>query len=499
MNELSQPLDRSSGAAAAYQQVAMRIRAQIETGLLQPGTRLPAVRRLADDVGVNRDTVALAYELLAADGLVAGHVGRGTFVTEAAAEVAAPLKPVRMADNVQTLLDMERGQPDYRGSDGAIALHSVVPDPGLYPLDEFRRALNRVMAEGGSRMLGYGVHQGDRPLREVIAARLAGHGVSVAAEELVICQGASQGIALALRLFASAGDEIAVEEPTYHHVHAALAALGMTARAVPMTHEGPDLEVLDEVLARPGVRAFYTMPSFHNPMGISTPVKAREALVRLARKHGKPVIEDGFEMDLRFEGKQLPPLAALDTDGYVVHLFSFSKSLFPGVRVGAITARGDAVDGLIALKHATDLSGVPVLQAAVAEFVRDGAYDRHLKRLRGALRERRDALLEGLGEHMPAEARWTRPEGGYQVWLELPDQLDTRRLHGPASEAGVIFAPGYQFNHDGRRSSAMRLTTALASPEEIRRGIPILGRLVQRHLRRRNPTRVERAERAVHV
>jgi 2-aminoadipate transaminase len=166
----------------------------------------------------------------------------------------------------------------------------------------------------------------------------------------------------------------------------------------------------------------------------------------------------------------------------VVHLFSFSKSLFPGVRIGAVSARGRAVDGLLALKNASDLSGAMILQAAVADFVKSGAYDRHLARIKATLLERRDAMVEALEAVMPDDARWTYPEGGYQLWLELPADLDTRNLFAEAKQSGVLFAPGYQFHHDGRPSNAMRLTTALASPDEIRQGIEILGSVIKRHL-----------------
>ena len=203
-----------------------------------------------------------------------------------------------------------------------------------------------------------------------------------------------------------------MEEPTYHNVLGVLVGLGLRAAPIPMTHDGPDLEALERTLARPEVKLFYTMPSFHNPMGITTSVPRRRALLEVASRLGKPIIEDAFEMDLRYDGAQVPPLAAVDTHGIVVHLFSFSKSLFPGVRVGAVTARGRAVEGLLALKHATDLSGSLILQAAVAEFVGSGEYEAHLKRLRSALRERRDVLLDALEKALPESARWTVPEGG---------------------------------------------------------------------------------------
>jgi 2-aminoadipate transaminase len=190
-------------------------------------------------------------------------------------------------------------------------------------------------------------------------------------------------------------------------------------------------------------------------------------------------------------GRSVPALAALDSAGLVVHLFSFSKSLFPGARVGAISSRGRVVDALLALKQATDLSDSMLLQAALAEFVAGGSYDRHLRKLRRVVRVRRDALLEALAQEMPEGVRWTLPEGGYQVWVELPQGLDTGELLADAVGAGLLFAPGFQFNHDGRASRCLRLTFAIADAESLRRGVRILAEVV-RDRRASGPRRTTR-------
>jgi DNA-binding transcriptional MocR family regulator len=216
-------------------------------------------------------------------------------------------------------------------------------------------------------------------------------------------------------------------------------------------------------------------------MGTTTGLAHRRALLDVARRAGVPVIEDGYEMDLRFAGASVAPLAGLDPTGVVVHLFSFSKSLFPGARVGAVSVRGRLREALLALKHASDLSDSLPLQVALAEFVASGEYDRHLARLRRVLRSRRDALLEALAAHMPDGSRWTHPEGGYQVWLELPGVLDTRDLLADAVAQGVLFAPGSQFYSDGRPSNGLRLSFAMAGEDALRSGVERLGRVVAAH------------------
>jgi DNA-binding transcriptional MocR family regulator len=246
-----------------------------------------------------------------------------------------------------------------------------------------------------------------------------------------------------------------------------------------MREEGLDLAVLERTLERPEVKLLYTIPTFHNPMGTTSSLAHRRRLLAIAGRCGKPVIEDAYESDLRFAGRAVPPLAALDRSGHVIHLYSFSKSLFPGARVGAILARGRLVDGLLALKQATDLSDSIPLQAALAAFVEGGHYDRHLGRLRKTLRARRDVLLGCLDAEMPQGTTWTTPQGGFQVWVSLPEGIDTSDLLADAVGAGVLFAPGSQFHHDGRSDRELRLSIALADEAGLRRGVSALARVVR--------------------
>lgn len=483
---LSIALEREPAAARpVYRQIAEQIRAAVEAGGLGEGARLPTIRALAAGLGVHRDTVGLAYEALAAEGLVESRVGSGTFVRgrRARAPAAAPPAEPPFAQGIERLLELERARSRYPDAAGVVPLHALVPDPRGFPVDAFRRALQRAFEGGGASLLVYGGPQGHAGLREVLASRLRGAGVLVGPEAIVLTAGASQGIHLALRLFAEAGDAVAVEEPTYHNVLATLTSLSVRALPVPMRRDGPDLGALERVLRRPEVKAFYTIPTFHNPMGITTAPAHRRELLALASAAGKPVVEDAYEMDLRFAGRPVPSLAALDESGLVVQLVSFSKSLFPGVRAGAVVARGRAIEALLALKQATDLGGALPLQAALADFVRSGAYDRHLASLRRQLRRRRDVLLAALARELPEGASWTTPEGGYQVWVELPGPLDARDVFADAARAGVLVAPGHQFQCDGRPSRALRLTFALADEEAIRRGVALLGGVLRERLR----------------
>jgi len=475
--------DQLADGAPVYLQIAGAIRAQVESGALATGEKLPTIRSLAERLDVNRDTVAAAYEALAAEGVVDAQVGRGTFVRglRPRLRAASPLA-LALSRHAERLLELDRARVAYGAGRGAIPLHALKPDPRHFPLDGFRRSLARVLAEGGAELLTYGDQQGFLGLREVLAERLRASGQLVGPESIVLCQGASQGIALSLRLFADTDAAVAVEEPTYPNALAAIAGCGLRAVPVPMRGGVADLDALDRALAKPEVRAFYTIPTFHNPMGTSTPLEHRKEVLALAARHGKAVIEDAYEMDLRYAGRPVPTLAGLDEDGLVVQLLSFSKSLFPGVRAGAVVARGRQVDALLALRHAADLGGALPLQAALADFMRSGAYDRHLSAQRKRLRARRDALLESLAQELPAGATWTKPEGGLQLWLELPAPLESREVYADALREGVLVAPGFQFLTDSRPSRGLRLSIGQADEGELREAVRRLGKVVRERL-----------------
>jgi DNA-binding transcriptional MocR family regulator len=380
-----------------------------------------------------------------------------------------------LAPQVERLVALDNTRPRYATGDDMVALHRLIPDPRFYPVEEFRECIDAAIREEGPQLFNYAPPAGDPRLRRAMARIFSGHGIDRGADEIVLCHGASQGINLVLRLFTEPGDQIAVEVPTYANVLSAFASLGLTPAHVPMDEQGADPDALDRLLAKPEVKAFYTIPSFHNPLGTTTPVGRRREILEVATRHGVPVLEDGFELDLRFRGGEVPPLAALDESDIVVLLYSFSKSLFPGVRVGSISARGRALEGLVALKHATDLSDALLLQAGLTRFVESGAYDRHLARIRKILRSRHQAMEEALESAMPQGTTWTRPDGGYQLWVELPFEIDTRDLLADAARAGVLFSPGTLFMPDARPSRGMRLTVACADEDEIRRGVAALG------------------------
>ena len=251
---------------------------------------------------------------------------------------------------------------------------------------------------------------------------MAHSGIEADVDDVVITAGATQGFAIAARLFCDPGDAVALESPTYPWAFATLASLGVRAAPVPLAADGLDLDRLDATLARGGVRLIYTMPSFHNPTGTSTELAHRKRLLEIAGRHGVPILEDDFEKDLRVRGRGAPPLRALDRRGLVAYLGTFSKSLFPAARVGWLILPRAMASAAVLAKRTMDLTTSPIVQAGLAQFLAEGSYDRHLRQTRAELEARLACAERGLAKHLPEGSTFSRPG------RRLPDLGDAARL-----------------------------------------------------------------------
>src|SRR5262245_26584285 len=494
------PLERHGGSPPVARQVVEYLRRAIDAGRLGAGARLPPIRALARDLGVNRETVADAYRQLVALGLAESGVGRGTFVRATAAPRAtsagrapAHVTPASVSRTAAAALALPA--VDYTAPGTAVRLERLVPDPALYPLDDYRRAVDVAFRRDGVRLLDYGDPRGHADLRRVLAERLAHAGIEAGPDEIVVTGGSTQALAIAARAVCDPGDAVAVESPTYPGLLATLSSLGLRALPVPLTPDGLDLDALEGVLARGTVRLISTMPTFQNPTGITTGIEHRRRLLAIAARHGVPILEDDFQHDLRFAGRPVPALRALDRGGQVIHVGTFSKALFPGPRVGWLIATPGTARAAAALKRAMDLTSSPLAQAALARFCEAGAYDRHLGRVTRELPLRHGAATAAFARHLPAASSFTRPDGGLAVWVTLPEAIDSLALLPAAKQRGVVYTPGALFYPDGRRSSSLRLAVGTAPPDAVERAIVALGSAARSALARSARARpvVERA------
>jgi DNA-binding transcriptional MocR family regulator len=347
-----------------------------------------------------------------------------------------------------------------------------VPAPECLPVEELADCARAALERDGATVLSYGSSAGYAPLRDWLAER---HGVDP--ERVLVTNGSLQGMVFLAERFA--GNRVLVEEPTYDRPLKILAAHGLETVPVAMDNEGLDLAALADALDSGGKPAFlYTIPTFQNPSGRTLSVERRHQLAEIAREHELLVLEDDPYGLVRFDGDAPPTLFELEGGIHVAYSSSFSKTIAPGLRVGYFVLPSALERELEALATSTYITPVLLGQATVFEFLRRGNFEPNLERVSTLLGARRDAMLEALERELP-DARWSKPQGGYFVWLELPDGADAGALLERATVAGVTFVPGADF---GGAPNTARLAFSFVSPDEIREGVRRLAALVREPL-----------------
>jgi len=482
------PLDHQKNIPL-YQQIEAYLRQGILSGSLAPDTRLPASRQLAVDLGVNRITVENAYAGLEADGLIFSRVGSGTYVlaptplpTPAGEDSAAAWPLWQQSVEAQNALakivvpdEMLKTSPHLH----PISFAGGVSDTHLFPAEEFRKVLQAVLRRDGIAAMDYGERNGYAPLRATISHILASQGLQTRPENILITAGSQQAIALVAQLVLKPGDSILVESPTYSGALDLFRALGFQIVGIPVDGQGMQVERLEKLLQQHHPKLIYTIPNFHNPTGTCLSGPRRRQLIVLADRYNVPILEDDFVGDLRYEGRTQPALKALDPGGRVIHVSTFSKMLMPGLRVGYLVADGPIYDSLVRFKRANDVATSSLIQRALEAYVTVGRYQAHLRRSCQIFRKRRDAMLAAIDRFLPAGVQVDSPQGGFFLWLRLPEGLSADELLPLACEQGVDFVPGSSFYPDGADGKdRLRLNFVVQPPEEIEEGIRRLGKAI---------------------
>jgi DNA-binding transcriptional MocR family regulator len=442
-----------------YQQLAEELADGIRAGALRPGERLPSVRQTCAQRGVSPSTVFQAYGQLELQGLVEARARSGFFVRatrrapRAEPQVAPPraeATPVAVSELVFELLGSTRDAD-------VVPLGSAFPAAHLFPFDALARSGARAMRRLPSSRITGALTAGDEGLRQALRRRYALHGVPLADDELIVTNGAMEALNLCLQAVTQPGDVVVVESPTFYAALHALERLHLQAVEVATDpRDGVDLDALAALLARQPVAACWFMPSFQNPLGALMPPERKQALVALLARHRVPLIEDDVYGELHAGARRPPPAKAFDREGGVLHCSSFSKCLAPGYRVGWAAA-GRFAPAVERLKMMSSLATALPPQLAVADYLAQGGYDRHLRRLREALATQQQHALRLVERHFPSGTRVTRPLGGYFLWLELPPQVDALALHHRAMAESISTAPGVLFSADRRFTHHLRL------------------------------------------
>ena len=448
-----------------YEALAADIAQSIHTGVLQPGDKLPSVRSCCAARGVSPSTVFQAYYLLEARGLIRARERSGYYVAFGVRQAppepeianvthTAPSLPVDISERVFTILQASL-------QSGTVPLGSAFPAASHFPLAKLAQSLAAYARQGLPQSTLDDLSTGHSGLRRQIAKRYLADGMPLHMDDLVITNGALEALNLCLSAVTRPGGAVVVESPCFYGALQALERLGLHAIEVP-THprDGIDLQALENAIVHHQPQAVWLMSNFHNPLGSLVPDAHKQALCDLAARFATPIIEDDVYGELYFSARRPLPVKAFDREGWVMHCSSFSKCLAPGWRIGWATA-GRFTQAVARQKLTMSITTNAPAQAALAHYLEGVGYDKHLRQLRHTLAMQRDAMTQAVARYFPAGTKATRPEGGYLMWLELPDGCDALQLHQQALAHGISLAPGPVFSASQHFQRCIRLNFGL--------------------------------------
>ena len=470
-----------------YAALAQTIADAIRRGDLGAGARIPTVRAACRAYRVSPSTVFRAYYTLESEGLITARARSGYFVANLDDKRVrsghdAPRKPATSktvdGDVLFRLLDSLK-------CDDIVPLGSAFAGYSLFPMSSLWRYAAAAARNMDRAKLLAGLPPGHEALRRQIALRYLNAGASLPMDEIVITTGATEALTLSLQALTRPGDIVAIERPAYHAVLQAVKRLHLKAIEIPVDpRTGLDLDALGDALDTHPVRACWFMTSFHNPTGATLPDERKRALIDLLASHRVPLIEDDVFGELHFGPTPTRPAKVYDESGLVLHCGSFTKCLAPGFRVGWVAA-GRYVKQIRQVKNASAPAADVPAQMAVSSYLRTGAFDRFLRRLRRNLAAHQAQMLAAVRAYFPPGTEVYTPRGGYFLWLELPPHVDAMRLFGDAMENGVSLAPGPIFSMTGAFHRYVRLNYGRPWTPAVEDAMQTIGTLA----RRQRPTR----------
>ena len=470
-------------------QIYICIRDAILGGRLAPGTRLPASRTLADDLGVSRTTVVLAYESLLTQGYITGRGSAGSFVASLRTEqpetriTARAVRTPRDTDierktgRALALTTAASGMPNVRAA--PVPFRTGEPALDLFPVRLWARMYARRARHSGGALLGYGLDAGHRPLRVAIAAYVsAARGARATPEQVILVRGTQQGVHLAARVLLEPGDVAWIEDPGYTAARTLLVTTGASVAPVAVDAEG--LIVADGIRRAPRARVAYVSPSHQFPLGATMSLARRLALLEWAASVGAWILEDDYDSEFRYAGAPIPSLQGLDSHDRVIYLGTFSKTMFPALRLGYLIVPPSLVDVFRATQQLADRIAPSIEQATLAEFIDDGHFTRHVRQMRTAYAERQDALLRGVRRELDGLVDATPAGTGMHLvtWLRDPTR-DAARISARARERGVEAAPLSMYQIEAALPPGLLLGFAATRPADMGAGLRTLRQAIE--------------------
>ncbi|MES2708139.1 MAG: PLP-dependent aminotransferase family protein [Verrucomicrobiota bacterium] len=470
----------TSESGPVYLRLAGVLEGMIRSQSLRPGDRVPSVRQFGRQQKVSVPTALSAYATLETRGLIEARPKSGYFVRRRQSDaVRTPGwgRPAPRVTDFSSLDPLDTIMSDH-GNPAFVPLGAALPSPDLLPGEKLARIMGGIARRIPGAGVAYDVIPGSETLRRELARRSLDWGCALQPDEFMVTNGCTEALALALRATCQPGDTVAVESPTYFGLSSLLRESRLNALPIPVDSDtGIDLEVLGKALRKTRIAACVLIPNFHNPVGFLMPEDRRKAIISLLTPRGIPIIEDDIYGDLQHQGDRPRCLKAFDPDGSVILCGSFSKTLAPGYRIGYISG-GRWHPQLMRLKSISSLANATLPTLAVAEFLKHGGYDRHLRSLRQAYRSQMEHMREAVAAGFPPGIGLSRPQGNLVLWCELPARVDSIELFQRARAAGISIAPGPLFAAcDTGFRNFIRINCGHPWSPAIERSVAILGHL----------------------
>ena len=461
-----------------YIQLKDYLKEMIIKGHLLEHQKLPSTRELSKLLAVSRNTVLNAYADLEQDGIIYAVKGKGNFVGKVVTvkNTSVELHWRERLNKVTLLadeLDLMR-QEDSHWEKGMISFNSVAPEEKLFDVENFKRAFLTRMSLEGDIVLNYGYAKGYKPLIEYLLHYMERKGVDISNKDILITNGFTEGLDILLSSFAKKSGCVICENPTHHAALKLFHLHGFDIHGIDMRDDGIDIHQVEKSLAAKDFDFAYLIPSYHNPTGIVTSSEKRAEIISLFSKYQIPIVEDGFNEELRYSGSHLAPLITfIGAGNNVIYISSFSKILFPGLRVGWILADRELIHCLESVKRARTIHTSTLDQAVLYQYLQDGYFEKYLKKAKSVYKKKYELARQACKQYIPFK-RMTG-DGGLHLFIELEQGINARTLLEKCYQRGVVFYPGDVFYSNGEGSNTFRLGFSRLKEEDIVHGIKIIG------------------------
>lgn len=463
-----------------YIQIKNYFRTMIARGMLQKGERLPSTRELSSALNVSRNTVISAYESLMDDGFINIIEGKGAYV----ADINVSSNPgwhtdwnSRINDYAMTARNLDIVKHEAVWEKDMIPMSSISPDPELFPMDDFKRAFTNILSLEGYKILNYGYAKGYKPLIDFLLEYMESKGINISGKDIIITNGFTEAFEILLSCLTTEGESILCENPTHNTALKIMRLKKLSICGGSMEEDGINIEDVKRKVASEKIKLAYITPSYHNPTGITMPWEKRMELFHTLMDYHIPIIENGFNEELRYFGSHISPVAAIEGEGNsVIYIGSFSKVLFPGLRIGWILGDKSLIDYVESVKRSRNIHTSFMDQAVLYQFFREGYFEKYIKKARRVYRQRYEDVVDAVKKNIPEAKLYG--DGGLHVFIRY-EGIDSRLLLKKCIEKNVIFTPGDIFYVNNEGKDTFRLGFSRVKNEDIAKGIKIIGSVIK--------------------